>query len=189
MGASSSKKGESDEEEEELTHVDTGDSLKVKQVLDEAVVKGVLDKGYEEVHRIENLKVILMVIACLFAMTAQFYPMPFPKSRPLLGVCCSGYFIFSGILQLTIKFVERDAVLVTKPKDGPGLRVSTTFPRYQADYTIKIQHDASRDITGPELEHKFNVGNFFDADGYLYEDGVILAVSDLIDRFEAKKSD
>lgn len=188
MGTSVSKNMEGDsDEEEELTHVDTGDSLKVKQVLDETLVKAVLEKGYEEIHTIENLKVALMVIACIFAMTAQFYPMPFPASRPLLGVCCSGYFAFSGILQLTIKFVEREAVVITKPMGGHGrgLRISTRFPRYQANYTIKIQYEA---VHIPTTEESFSVGSFFDADGYFWEDGFKDTVSQLIERFVVKKA-
>lgn len=188
MGSGGSKKAEGEEEEEEeLVHVDTGDSLKVKQVLDETVVKAVLERGYEEVHLIENLKVGLMVVACLFAMTAQFYPLPFPKSRPLLGVCCSGYFICSGILQLTVKFIEREAVVITKPKndENVGLRISSSFPRYQANYTLKIRYDTPK---SPETEVVHCVGAFFDVDGYLYEDGVKDAVFDLIDRFESKKA-
>jgi len=34
-------------EEEEPLHIDTGDQMKVKQVLDEAVVKAIVDAGYE----------------------------------------------------------------------------------------------------------------------------------------------
>ena len=127
MSGPAPKKGDDDED---LQHVDTGDSLKVKQILDESTVKAVLEgSGYKENHYVDNLKIGLMVIACLFAMTAQFYPMPFPQSRPLLGVCCSGYFVFSGILQLAVKFIEQDAILMTEPKvpNTVGIRVSYFF--------------------------------------------------------------
>lgn len=183
MGASSSKS------DDDLIHVDTGDSLKVKQVLDETIVKAMRNKGYNEDHRIENLKVLLMSIACLFAMTAQFYPMPFPQSRPLLGVCCSGYFIFSGLLQLTVKFIERDCVIIAKPTDQGRrpVRISTTFPRYQSDYTIKLQYDDAKDGDeggkAPSTEEAHCVGKFFDADGYLWEQGVMDTVIDMVDRF------
>jgi hypothetical protein len=48
----------------------------------------VVDLGYKENHYWDNIKLLLMMVACAFAMVAQFYPMPFPQSRPLLGVCC-----------------------------------------------------------------------------------------------------
>mmetsp|Transcript_20802 Transcript_20802/g.25860 ORF Transcript_20802/g.25860 Transcript_20802/m.25860 type:complete len:134 (-) Transcript_20802:1146-1547(-) len=133
------------------------------------------------------MKIILMIIACLFAMTAQFYPMPFPKSRPLLGVCCSGYFIFSGILQLVVKFIERDAIIVTKANDKhSAIRVTSSFPRFQSDYQIKIQFEQP---DGFSLEENHCVGKFFDADGFYYESGFITTIDDLIERFIAKKSD
>jgi hypothetical protein len=47
-----------------------------------------VDLGYSENYYWDNIKLLLMVVACAFAMVAQFYPMPFPQSRPLLGVCC-----------------------------------------------------------------------------------------------------
>ena len=148
MGSSNSTEPEP-EEEETPVNVDTGDSVKVKQTLDEAAVKAVLDHGYEEHHTLDNIKLLLMLVACAFAMVAQFWPIPFPKSRPLLGICCSMYFCLSGILQLVVWFVERDAIMFTttampivegappKPKrDGQpeiGLRIRSSFPRFQVN--------------------------------------------------------
>ena len=105
MGGSNSAEAPK-EDEDPPVNVDTGDSVKVKQTLDEAVVKAVLDHGYEEHHTLDNAKLLLMLVACSFAMVAQFWPIPFPASRPLLGVCCSMYFVLSGILQLVVWFVE-----------------------------------------------------------------------------------
>ena len=85
MGGSNSAEAPK-EDEDPPVNVDTGDSVKVKQTLDEAVVKAVLDHGYEEHHTLDNAKLLLMLVACSFAMVAQFWPIPFPKSRPLLGV-------------------------------------------------------------------------------------------------------
>ena len=44
-------------------NIDTGDSVKVKQILDECTVKAVLDRGYEEHHSLDNAKLWLMVLA------------------------------------------------------------------------------------------------------------------------------
>ena len=81
MGSLVSTGGGGEKSDDDVQHVDTGDSLKVKQILDETCVKAVLEKGFAEDHTIDNIKITLMIIACLFAMTAQFYPMPFPQSR------------------------------------------------------------------------------------------------------------
>jgi hypothetical protein len=97
------------------------------------------------------------VVACLFAMVAQFYPMPFPDSRPLLGTCCVAYFASSTILQFIVTYVEKDCIMTTLPVNleqdsrsenisnktraggSTGLRINTIFPRFSYDYTVSIQ--------------------------------------------------
>ena len=148
MGGSNSAEAPK-EDEDPPVNVDTGDSVKVKLTLDKAFVKAVLEHGYGEHHSLDNVKLLLMLAACIFAMVAQFWPLPFPKSRPLLGVCCSMYFVLSGILQLIVWFVERDAILFTtsavpssaggdtpakRKRNGTpeiGLRIRSSFPRFQ----------------------------------------------------------
>ena len=44
--------------------------------------------GYDEDHTLNNAKLAIMALACIFAVTAQFWPQPFPDSRPLLAACC-----------------------------------------------------------------------------------------------------
>lgn len=95
--------------------IETGDSVKVKQVLDDATMETIREAGYNVNYASENLKLLLMFLSCVSAMVAQFYPLPFPKSRILLGVCCAAYFILSSILQFIITFVDKDTILMTKP--------------------------------------------------------------------------
>lgn len=68
--------------------IETGDSVKVKQVLDECMVDSVKESGYNINYGLENLKLFLMFLCCVFAMMAQFSPTPFPENLTLLGVCC-----------------------------------------------------------------------------------------------------
>jgi signal peptidase complex subunit 2 len=89
-----------------------------------------------------------MLVACAFAMVAQFYPMPFPESRPLLGVCCLAYFLASTIIQLIVSYAEQDAILTTQPLEGGGeggLRVRTQFPRFQDEYTVILEEVGIKD--------------------------------------------
>ena len=116
----------------------------------------------------------IQVVACLFAMVAQFYPMPFPDSRPLLGVCCAAYFTASSILQLIVTYIEKDCIMTTAPvlteSGAPtpdlaaglvnsnqepvenktraggavGLRIRTNFPRFSYDFTVAVQVLAQR---------------------------------------------
>ena len=123
---------EDDEVEEEIVYeevpephvIETGDSIKVKQVLDDATLEAVKEAGIPINYGSENLKLLLMFLSCVSACIAQFYPIPFPKSRPLLGVCCAAYFILSTILQYIITFVDKDTIIITQ-KDKVG-----TSPSY-----------------------------------------------------------
>lgn len=103
-----------DEEVVPQPHViETGDSVKVKQVLDDATIEAINNAGLKINYSWENMKLLLMFIACIFAMTAQFYPLPFPESRPLLAICCGAYFLISSILQLITSFIDKDIILFT----------------------------------------------------------------------------
>ena len=102
-------------EEKEPFTIETGDSVKVKQVLDDATIKAITEGGYEANYSWDNMKLLLMALSCVFAMVAQFFPVPFPASRPLLAVCCAAYFIISSVLQYIITFVDKDTILFVKP--------------------------------------------------------------------------
>eukprot|EP00536_Pseudo-nitzschia_multiseries_P003683 jgi/Psemu1/302104/fgenesh1_kg.58_\ len=110
---------EEEEEEMELLQVDVGDMIKVKQILDETVAATILEQ-IDEDYRFDNFKLILMTVACVFAMIAQFAPLPFPDSRIAIGLCCACYFALSGILQLITTFVDQDCILLTKPLPKEG---------------------------------------------------------------------
>lgn len=121
-GADTTPDGNDDdvaEEEMELLQVDLGDMIKMKQVLDEGVSAALLDHVPED-YRWDNVKLLIMFISCLFAMTAQFAPIPFPESRPVLGICGSLYFVLSGILQFITTFIDKDMILQTSPLAKPN---------------------------------------------------------------------
>ena len=125
--------------------IETGDSIKVKQVLDDATVDAVIRVcGYSADFYLENLKLFLMLLSCIFAMVAQFYPMPFPDNRPLLGVCCASYGLLSAVLQFMLTFVDKDTILLTKSSaEYPvELRVRTNFPRFQDEFLLTVQRRA-----------------------------------------------
>mmetsp|Transcript_88871 Transcript_88871/g.254063 ORF Transcript_88871/g.254063 Transcript_88871/m.254063 type:complete len:175 (-) Transcript_88871:147-671(-) len=147
---------EAEEAEDEIAEgrrepmqVEIGDFVKVKQMLDESTVSAVLTLDYDENHYWDNVKLLLMVVACAFAMVAQFYPMPFPESRPLLGICCAAYFVASTVLQGIVTYIEQDTIMLTHAKnrqtaEKEGLRIRTTFPRFQYDYTVVVEKDSRR---------------------------------------------
>ena len=123
--------------------IETGDSVKVKQVLDDSTNEAVVEAGYEINYAAENLKLVLMFLSCVAAMIAQFFPIPFPKSRPLLGVCCAAYFILSTILQFIITFVDKDTIIITKPhKVYLNYQHIYIFLRIQTNHSNQIYDDS-----------------------------------------------
>lgn len=213
------EEAEEDEEEEEeedtemvYLQVDKGDIIKLKQILDETVANtfledSVLDElngagggrslGFEEDHRLNNLKLIIMTVACAFAMVAQFAPLPFPESRFVLGGCCAAYFALSGVLQLIATFLDKDCILITKISDrvpaaasakNPnltkyGLRVRTSMPRFSEFYTVTIEFEGLEN--SPSVSKTWSVGKFFDVEGMFDEYGLELEVEELYLRFES----
>ena len=194
---------EYEEDELELLQVDLGDMVKLKQVLDEAVASVLLEK-LDEDYRWDNFKLSIMALACIFAMVAQFAPVPFPESRPLLGVCGCAYFFLSGVLQFIATFIDKDSILLTKPLssgtkvDGKkpstkatnnellkkyGVRVRSSLPRFSEWYTVILEF-RMEDKKSPYTEQKWSVGNFFDKEGYFDEVGLMKAIEGLYERFE-----
>jgi len=186
-----------EEDELELLQVDLGDMVKLKQILDEAVAAALLDKFLEEDHRLDNVKLAIMITACLFAVVAQFAPLPFPDSRPILGACCCCYFILSGVLQLITTFIDKDSILLTKPlppektsnKDLQkyGVRVRSQFPRFSEFYTVILEYQG---LENPSLvEKEWSVGQFFDKEGMFDEIGLQLEIEALFKRLESGSYD
>jgi signal peptidase complex subunit 2 len=191
---------EEDKEEEPRT-IETGDSVKVKQVFDEALVEILPEKcGYEQDFSSENVKLILMVISCVFAMVAQFYPMPFPDNRMILGVCCGAYFLLSTVLQFIVSYIEVDLVLVTKDrkeygsdmktfKTHPAISIRTDFPKYQEWLTFKVHYAKDKSDASNKLMsvNKMYVGKYFTEAGEFLHDVYEKDVQTIIRKFEEGK--
>lgn len=194
--------------EVELLQVDVGDVIKLKQVLDETVAAALLDPdgpALAEDQRSDNIKLVIMLLACSFAFVAQFAPLPFPESRPVLGLCCTAYFILSGILQLVTTFYDRDSIMATNPVEKAkypaknsdvekcGIRVRTQLPRFSEYYTVILEYQrydggkgkggAAAATPGPYVSKTWSVGNFFDVDGFFAEDLLMDEVEKVYDTF------
>jgi len=209
--ASEADAGEDDEME--LLQVDLGDQVKMKQVLDETAANAVLEH-VEEDYTWDNWKLFVMTLACAFAMVAQFAPIPFPESRPVLGICGAMYFVLSGALQFITTFVDQDTILLTK-KVGEGsesggkkktdnadmrkygIRVRSNLPRFSEWYSVTLEFNMPKKASGkstdqrgpPHVEKKWSVGQFFDKEGYFDEVGLVQEVEELYKRFEQGKYD
>jgi len=203
------------EEEMELLQVDVGDIIKVKQILDETVAGTIMSEDLsahgeavqiQEEYTHDNVKLFLMALACGFAAVAQFaLASDFPKNRLWLGVCCASYFCISGILQLIMTFIDKDCIMMTKPltdteaiklvkkggnkeMDKYGIRVRSVFPRFSEFYTVILEFQGKAPPSEFVTE-TWSVGQFFDVDGLFDEEGMMIEVEKLYQRFEAGKYD
>jgi hypothetical protein len=97
------------------------DALSYKQLLDESLT-GALEEGarLEEDSSYSNAKLAVMAVASLSALVAQFYPLPFPENRALLGACVLVYFGLSGVYQVMASFLDRDYVFAARARRGAG---------------------------------------------------------------------
>lgn len=86
----------------------SADTNNMKRLLDEGIVGAILSSTtLVEDLTYANVKLAIMVVSCVFACIAQFYPMPFPDSRLLLAVCVVVYFGLSGVLQYFTWFTDK----------------------------------------------------------------------------------
>ena len=131
--------------EEEPRNIETGDSIKVKQVLDDAITHIVTNElSYIIDYNNDNWKLFLMFIACVLACIAQFNPVPFPESRLIVACSCGAYFFISGILQFLESFIDCNWLLRTKSQT---MRRSTTSPSQAGS----ISDDKSQSIAKVDL--------------------------------------
>jgi signal peptidase complex subunit 2 len=183
----------------EIQQIDTGDGVKVKQTLDEAVAKLCEELGYEENYKWQNIKLMFMTFACVCACAAQFAPLPFPESRWLLGSCCGTYFLCSGILQVIISFIEDDTFVFLHSKDGSGrgIRLRSNLPRFSEFYTITWEYEDSSAAKNEKTKKGFvektsgtwSIGKYFDVEGYFDEDGFMDACQEIVHKFEKGEFD
>ena len=195
--------GEDKEVMDDFLQIDLGDVIKMKQVMDESAVAAVFDHA-EAYYYYENLKLVIMSIACMFAMMAQFVPIPFPESLPVVGACGAMYFVMSGVLQLITIFIDKDFIAFTKPAESGGNKLLQKYgvgvrskqERFSEHYTIIMEFHMDKKAKAADpaaaalnVEETWSVGQFFDGEGYFDEVNFEKAVIDVYKRFEDGKYD
>jgi hypothetical protein len=65
--------------------INPGDFNAVKQILDDSAVDGLEEAGFLADYFLSNIKLLLMIIACIFGCFGQFAKIPFPGDRVTLG--------------------------------------------------------------------------------------------------------
>lgn len=183
----------SDEEPNDIQIIETGDSVKVKQVLDDAIMGAIQDMGYAINYRSDNLKLLFMFLSCIAAMIAQFYPVPFPENRMALGLCCGSYFVMSCALQYIVSFIDQDTIAITHSFDDNEdtvnkLKFRTDFPRFQDVYTFTVEELEKKDATTVNSTiGEMHVGKYFTEAGEFDEVGFVLDVNKVVKKFQDRR--
>ena len=115
-----------------------------------------------EDHRAGDAKLALMYVAIACGCVAQFSPVPFPASRPLLAACAAAYFALSAVYQWWVWFVERDTVYVSWPAaPAPPLLLRSRLPKFDDVYAVDAECPRGRAV----ISARASVGKFFTKKG------------------------
>lgn len=203
---------EREEKKEVAKKTALGDTATMKRILDDAVIKVILeaeDSQFDEDTALSNLKLFVGFASVGSSAFSHAYPATFPKNWWVLLACCTFYFVCSGILQALLSFVELESILLVKPKPGSskraGLNISSHFPRFQEMYTLGItplpkgslflpfapkfrpQEEGVKEEEGCS-QRSWPVNLFFDEEGTFYDELFENVVYEFIQEYQATES-
>ena len=91
------------------------DSTAVRRTLDESVATIIPSLGFMENKKRENIRMLIMFLACVVGCIGQFYP-GFPENKGVIWACVVTYFSLSFFLYLWNMFVEQNIILTCTGK-------------------------------------------------------------------------
>eukprot|EP00697_Spironema_sp_BW2_P004558 gnl/Spiro4/16186_TR8702_c0_g1_i1.p1 gnl/Spiro4/16186_TR8702_c0_g1~~gnl/Spiro4/16186_TR8702_c0_g1_i1.p1 ORF type:complete len:204 (+),score=62.76 gnl/Spiro4/16186_TR8702_c0_g1_i1:49-612(+) len=149
---------------EEKKQINVYDLATVKKTLDEATSEILANDAHiEEDFTYPNIKLAVGILAIGIALTAQFWPTPFPQIRPFLAVCVASYAVLTMVMNVLIYF-EGDVFMSTKAAAKyPPFNISSRMAPYEPVYSLTIASKTGTGTLQKEIRH------YFDEDGVFYD--------------------
>jgi len=142
----------------------------VKRTIDDIICKLLELYGYEEDHRLGNVRLTIMALACAVALYAQIGPHSFPENKRLLTFSVGFYTICCALLQAMSVLIEKNFFVRTYDKEGlPGSAVMVTSELGRGEHKIEVVFHF-RDSSNKHTEtFTQSVGSYFSKDGEIDE--------------------
>lgn len=149
------------------------DQSAVKRSLDDALVKLVELAGYRIDYRLSNVRLALMIVACLVALYCQFGIGEFPTHKNSQMVLVFVYGGLSIAAQFIYFFFEKDIVAKTYSNEemssSSGLQIESSMDKGDEMITVKCKF-RKKLYAGIVETFSRTVGEYFSKDGELDEE-------------------
>ncbi|EDO43323.1 predicted protein [Nematostella vectensis] len=161
---------------EKPVKVDKWDGNAVKNALDDAAKKVLTERfGYQEDHKLTDIRLGICTISCLFALGALAYDYlyPFPASKPALIFCVLSYFTMMTILTMFTTFKEKNYIMFAIEKDDAGVgpdhmwTLRSSLKRYDPNYMLTMSYKDGETNREREQSLEKSVASWFDENGVL----------------------
>lgn len=146
------------------------DPYTLKYSMDEYITDSITEKyKFKQLHKYDNIKLLLSFIVCGIVLFGHFYPIPFPQNWNLLLGCAIAYFIINTFLTYYDEKVVRDTFIEFEFKENnqtiyakfiSKIELYSDKYKFEAHFTPKGQDGKLSKIT-----NELYVGNFFDKTG------------------------